>query len=160
MSDESFVDYIARERERLSRERDEISSQQREFNNRLVEIAREFQALDAYQATKTGKPSGSRRAQTQRRAPRGSRREGLLNIIRDGNGLSRGEILQRIGVKGDKTGEVSVSNALTALGKRNQIRREGGKYYPGSPEAGEPELPLDAADGDQVHEAGGEMAQD
>jgi len=160
VSDDRFSDYIARERDRLSRERKEISDQKRELDTRLAAIDREYQALDAYQTAKTGKPRGDRRMQPQRRAPRGSRREGLLTLIRDGNGLSRGDILERMGLKGDKSAETSVSNALSALIKSNQVRREGGKYYPGSSEAGEPELPLDAADGDQVHEAGGEMAQD
>jgi len=160
MSDDRFSDYIARERERLSREREEISNQRRELDNRLAAIDRESQALDAYQTAKTGKPDGGRRTQTQHRVPRGSRREELLNLIGDGNGLSRGDILERMGLKGDKAGEMSVSNALNALTKRNQVRREGGKYYPGLPGAGEPELPLDAASGDQIHEAGGEIAQD
>src|SRR3954462_4639962 len=151
MSDDRFSDYIARERERLSRERDEISNQRRELDNRLAKIDREFQALEAYQSAKTGKPSGAHRMRTQRRAPRGSRREGLLNLIGDGNGLSRGDILERMGLKGDKAGEMSVSNALNTLTKRNQVRREGGKYYPGSPKVGEPELPLGATDGDQTH---------
>ena len=74
--------------------------------------------------------------------------------------LSRGEILERMGLKGDKSGEMSVSNALTALAKGNQVRREGGRYYPGSSELGEAELPLGAIDGDQTHEAGGELSQD
>jgi hypothetical protein len=159
MSDDRFSDYIAREHERLSRERQEISNQRRGLHNRLAAIDREFQALEAYQAAKTGTPSG-RRTQMQRRTRRGSRREELLNLVREGNGLSRGEILERMDLKGDKSSETSVSNALSALIKSNQVRREGGKYYPGSPGAGEPELPLDAADGDQIHEAGGEMAQD
>ena len=160
MSDDRFSDYIARERERLSREREEISNQRRELDNRLAEIDREFQALDAYQVAKTGKPSGGRRTRMQPRARRGSRREELLNLIRDGNGLSRREILERMGLKGDKSGEMSVSNALTALSKGNQVRREGGRYYPGSSESGEAELPLDVIDGDQTHEAGGELSQD
>jgi hypothetical protein len=160
VTDDNFSDYIARERERLSREREAISAQQRELNNRLVEIAREFQAVEAYQAAKTGKPNVGRRMQTQPRARRGSRREELLNLLRDGNGLSRGDILERMGLKGDKAGEMSVSNALTALGKSNQVRREGGKYYPASAEAGEAEPPLEAPQRDQIHEAGGEMAQD
>jgi hypothetical protein len=160
MSDDRFSDYIARERERLSREREEISNQKRELDNRLAAIDREFQALDAYQAAKTGNPSGARRPQMQRRARRGSRREELLNLIRAGNGLSRREILERLDLKGDQAGEMSVSNALSALTKRNQVRREGGKYYPGSPEAGEPELPLGTTEGDQPPEAGGEVAQD
>jgi len=158
MSDDRFSDYIARERERLSRERQEISNQRRELDNRLAAIDREFQALEAYQAAKTGGPSG-RRTQMQRRARRGSRREELLSLIRQENGLSRGEILERMGLKGDKAGEGSVSNALNALLKRNQVRREGRKYYPGSPEAGGAELPLDAMDGDQTHDANGEMSQ-
>src|SRR3954451_4739777 len=151
MSDERFSDYIARERERLSREREGISNQRCELDNRLAAIDREFQALDAYQTAKTGKPSGGRRTQTQHRARRGSRREELLNLIRDGNGLSRGDILERMGLKGDKGGEMSVSNALTALSKSNQIRREGGKYYPGLPDQGEAELPLGAPESDQIH---------
>src|SRR4051812_29110722 len=129
MSDGRFSDYIARERERLSGEREEIAAQKRELDNRIAAIDREFQALDAYQATKTGKPSRGRRTRTQGQARRGSRREELLNLIRGGNGLSRGDILERIGLKGDKSGEMSVSNALAALSKSNQVRREGGKYY-------------------------------
>jgi hypothetical protein len=160
MSDERFSDYIARERERLSRERAEISNQKRTLDNRLAAIDREFQALDAYQTAKTGRPRSGRRTQPQRSARRGSRREELLNLIREGTGLSRGDILERVGLKGDKAGEMSVSNALTALSKSNQVRREGGKYYPASAEAGEAELPLEAPQGDQIHEAGGEMAQD
>jgi len=99
MSDDRFSDYVARDRERLSREREEISNQRRELDNRLAAIDREFQALDAYHAVKTGKPSGGRRTQTQGRARRGSRREELLHLIRDGNGLSRGVILERMGLK-------------------------------------------------------------
>src|SRR3954462_7547414 len=71
-----------------------------------------------------------RRAKPRGRQPRtrrGSRRESLLELIRQSDGLSRGEILERVGLKGDKSGEMSVSNALTALTKSNQVHREGGK---------------------------------
>jgi len=62
------------------------------------------------------------------RAPRrGTRREQLLNLIRESNGLSRGEILESMGLKGNKIGEMSVSNALTALTKATKVRREGSK---------------------------------
>jgi hypothetical protein len=37
-----------------------------------------------------------------------------------------------MGLKGDKSSEMSVSNALTALAKSNQVRREGGKYHAAS----------------------------
>ena len=159
--DGNFAEYIARERDRLRAEREQIFTQQEELQRQLDAINREFAAIEAYEGAKTGKAARQQApAGRQSRARRGSRREGLLELIQQGNGLSRGEILERMGLKGDKQGEMSVSNALTALAKRNQIRREGGKYYPGSQGQGEAELPLGAPEGDQIHEAGGEIAQD
>jgi Fe2+ or Zn2+ uptake regulation protein len=59
----------------------------------------------------------------------GRSREALLEAIKSNpSGLSRGEILDRIGLKRDKSGEMSVSNALTALTKANQVSRREGKY--------------------------------
>jgi alkylation response protein AidB-like acyl-CoA dehydrogenase len=52
-----------------------------------------------------------------------------MELIRSAPGLSRAEILEKMGLKGDKSGEMSVSNALTALTKTMQVRREGGKYH-------------------------------
>ena len=131
---EHFSGFMARERERLRAEREHIFNQQEQLQRKLDEINREFAAIEAYESAKTGKAARSGGAATgggrQQRVRRGSRREELLNLIREGNGLSRGEILERMGLKGDKSGEMSVSNALTALTKRNQVRREGGKYLP------------------------------
>ncbi len=130
---EHFSEFMTRERERLRAERERIFNQQEELQRKLDEINREFAAIEAYEAAKTGKaPRAPAAAGRQQRVRRGSRREELLNLIREGNGLSRGEILERMGLKGDKSGEMSVSNALTALTKRNQVRREGGKYLPAS----------------------------
>ena len=84
--------------------------------------------MEAYETTKTGKVTRQTAASRQPRARRGSRREALLELIRQSDGLSRGELLERMGLKGDKSGEMSVSNALTALTKSNQVHREGGKY--------------------------------
>ena len=133
MSDGNFADYISRERERLNAERDAIITQQQELDKRLAEINREFQAVDAYEAAKSGKAArqttgkGSR---GPRQGRRGSKREGIMQAIREAaSGLTRGELLQKMGLKGDKSGEMSVSNALTALTKSNQVRRDGGKYH-------------------------------
>ena len=92
-------------------------------------IDRELSAINAYEAAKQGKgPSPTR----QRRAPqgrRGSKRNALLGIIKSNpGGLTRGEILEKMGLKGDKSGAMSVSNALTALSKANQVVRRDGKY--------------------------------
>ena len=124
----NFPEFIARERERLRAEREQIFSRQEELQRKLDAINREFAAIEVYETAKTGKAARQVPASRQPRAHRGSRREALLELIRQSDGLSRGEILERMGLKGDKSGEMSVSNALTALTKSNQLRREGGKY--------------------------------
>ena len=124
----NFVEYIAREREQLHAEREQVFSRQEELQRKLDAINREFTALEAYETAKTGKAARQSPAGRQPRARRGSRREALLELIRQGNGLSRGELIERMGLKGDKSAETSVSNALSSLIKSNQVRREDGKY--------------------------------
>jgi hypothetical protein len=124
----NFPEFIARERDRLRAEREQVFSRQEELQRELDAINREFAAIEAYNTAKTGKNARQAPAGRQPRVRRGSRREALLELIRQSDGLSRGEILERMALKGDKSGETSVSNALTALTKSNQLRREGGKY--------------------------------
>jgi hypothetical protein len=125
----NFSEFISRERERLRAEREQVFSQQEELERRLDALNREFAAIEAYETAKTGKAARQQAiVGRQPRARRGSRREALLELIRQSDGLSRGEILEQMGLRGDKSGEMSVSNALTALTKSNQVRREGGKY--------------------------------
>ncbi|MGA8760281.1 MAG: hypothetical protein WB611_28970 [Stellaceae bacterium] len=150
MDDMRFADIMQRERERLNREREEILNQQKDLENKLTEINREFAAIDAYEAAKTGKvvtPSRQPRAPRKSGAPikqlstaeirprpqaGGTRREALLKVIGEHpSGLSRGEILERIGLKGNRSTYKSVSNALTALTKSNRVSRRDGKYVLG-----------------------------
>jgi hypothetical protein len=148
MDDMRFADIMQRERDRLNREREEIVNQQKDLEIKLTEINHEFAAIDAYEAAKTGKAVTPRR---QPRAPRksgmpikqssvdtdarpqtGTRREAILQVIeKNPGGLSRGEILERIGLKGNKSAQKSVSNALTALTKSNRVSRRDGKYVIG-----------------------------
>ena len=133
MAEQTFADFITRERERLHAEREQIFNQQHELENKLAEINRELSAIDAYEAAKTGKaPTAVRQPRGARARPqarRGSKREALMQVIKDNpSGLTRGEILERMGLKGDKSGEMSVSNALTALTKANQVTRQDGRY--------------------------------
>lgn len=92
----------------------------------------ELRAVDAYEAAKTGKAMPVARQGRGRAAPtgrRGSRRESILRVIRENPaGLSRGELLDKMGLKGNRQGEMSVSNALTALTKSGQVSRIDGKY--------------------------------
>jgi hypothetical protein len=126
---QSFQDYIGKERERLHAEREAIFTQQHELETKLAEINREFAAIEAYEAAKSGKAPA--RTSGRRAAPsrRGSKRDGIMEIIKQNPaGLTRGEILEKMGLKGNKSGEMSVSNALTALTKGNQVARKDGKY--------------------------------
>ena len=71
-------------------------------------------------------------AEPRPRPQPGTRRETLLRVIGEHpNGLSRGEIFQRLGLKGNKSAEKSISNALAALTKNNQVSRRQGKYVIG-----------------------------
>jgi hypothetical protein len=126
--DGNFAEFISRERDRLRAEREQVFNQQEELQRKLDAVNREFAAMEAYETAKTGKAARREQADRQPRARRGSRREALLELIRQSDGISRGELLERMGLKGDKSGEMSVSNALTALTKSNQVHREGGKY--------------------------------
>ena len=145
MDDMRFADIMQRERERLNREREEIVNQQKDLENKLTEINHEFAAIDAYEAAKTGKaatPSRQHPCSRKSGAPTtqlsvdtgagpqtGTRREAILKVIEENpSGLSRGEILERIGLKGNKPAQKSVSNALTALIKNSRVSRREGKY--------------------------------
>lgn len=135
MAEGTFLDFIERERARLHGEREAIFTQQQELETKLAEINHELTAIDAYEAAKSGKlPPTPRQARTGRAAPRsrrGSKREQLLALIKQHpDGLARKDILERLKLKGDKSGEMSVSNALTALTKSNQVVRAEGRYRP------------------------------
>ena len=131
MPEETFETFIERERTRLHSEREAVFTQQQELETKLTDINRELTAIDAYEAAKSGKASPSRqpRPSRQRAGRSGSKREQLLAVIRAAAGLTRGDILEKMGLKGNKSGEMSVSNALTALTKANQVRRREGKYH-------------------------------
>jgi hypothetical protein len=130
--EQRFSDIIKQERERLQREREEILKQQQQLKNKLADLARELEAVDVYETAKTGKQAAGAKRQGAgegRQGRRGSRRDALLRLLGENpDGLTRGEVLERMGLKGDKSSEMSVSNALTALTKRNQLSRTGGKY--------------------------------
>ena len=148
MADGRFTEVMRRERQRLNRERKEIAGQQKVLENKLTEINREFAAIQAYEAAKTGKaatPTRQRRgpatsgtsikqtsAGPRPRPPVGGRREAVLRVVTENpGGLRRGEIFERLGLKGDKSAEKSVSNVLTTLTKNNQVARREGKYVIG-----------------------------
>jgi hypothetical protein len=127
---ETFEDFVARERDRLNGEREKLFTQQQEIETALAAINKEMAAINAYEAAKSGKaPAQARGARKAPTGRRGSKRDGIMAALADiPHGLSRGELLEKLGIKGNKSGEMSVSNALTALTKGNQVIRKDGKY--------------------------------
>jgi hypothetical protein len=138
----TFANFIKKERTRLDKARKDALAAKAAVETELASIEQELTALDAYRQAKDG-PAGrttakrapSRRsgANGARRAPgrRGEKRQAVLNLIKQNPvGLSRGEILVQMGVKGNRSAEQSVSNALSALKKADKVNSREGKYVP------------------------------
>ncbi len=58
----------------------------------------------------------------------GIRDEVLVKVKAHPDGIARAPLLDEMGVKGDKSGEQSVSNALSALKKAGNITADDGMY--------------------------------
>jgi len=116
--------FIAKQREALLNQRQEILNQQHALQAQLDEVDAMLAKFDLFE----GKPA--RAVQPRRRTSRrrGSRREELLRVIKQSHGLTRGEILDKLALKGNKSAEMSISNALTALTKSKQVARRDRKY--------------------------------
>jgi hypothetical protein len=127
---DTFEGFIGKERARLEKARQEAIARKSEIEKELQSIDRELTAIGTYERAKTGKlPGPARRAGRRPGGRRGEKRQSILDLIKQhASGLSRGEILATLGVKGDKSAEQSVSNALTALKKTKQVSSREGKY--------------------------------
>ncbi|MBV9824256.1 MAG: hypothetical protein JO001_01035 [Alphaproteobacteria bacterium] len=130
--DQTFADFLTTERNRLNSERQRLIEERNSIDNKIAELDRERLAIDAYTSAKAGAPARTGRAAVGRtgepRARKGSKRGEIIALIRAADGLSRGDILDRMGLRGDKAGEMSVSNALTALVKAGEVKRQDGHY--------------------------------
>jgi hypothetical protein len=120
--------FITKQRDALLQQRESIFSQQQELQQQLDAVNAMLAKFDVFEGKPTAPTSGGR-TRRARNLPHGSKRDALLHVIRNNGGLSRGEILEKMGLKGDKAGEMSVSNALTALTKSQQVERRDGKYH-------------------------------
>ncbi len=124
---QSFSDFIAKERERIAGVRGELMGTRRELDAKISELDREMEAITAYEKAKGGT---TRRQTAARQARPGSRRDAVVAIVaQHPQGLKRGEMLEAMGLKGNKSGEMSVSNALTALVKEKRVVRDQSGAY-------------------------------
>jgi hypothetical protein len=122
--------FITRQREQLLQQRQELLNQQQAIQQQLDELDGMLGKFDVFEG-KAARPRQQSRTRRAAGSRRGSKRDELLRVIREGHGLTRGEILEKMGLKGNKAGEMSVSNALTALIKASQVARSNRKYVAG-----------------------------
>jgi hypothetical protein len=118
---ETFEEMVEKERERLTQARKDAETQLQEVQDKIADIDREFEAIEAYERIKAQKTEEGEAASKKsgQRARRGERQQEVLDLIgQHPDGLTRSEILERLGVKGDKKAEASVSDALDILKKR------------------------------------------
>ena len=121
----TFEEMVLQERHRLDSQITDIQIRQHALQEEMALVKRELAALDAYEAAKSGKP----RRTTGSRSPRVSRRDGILAMIKQhANGISRGDLIEAMGLKGNKSSEQSVSNALNNMKKAGAIVSKDGKY--------------------------------
>jgi hypothetical protein len=135
---ESLRELIKSESIRLDENRKAILAQQSELEKKLAEIDLERTAIAAYEITMNGrlkqpkKPlpgRASRNRPASGRARPDSKRNTIIRVLMDNpTGLSMGEVVEKMGLTGDRRGEKSVANALFSLAKGMQVARQDGKY--------------------------------
>ena len=133
----TFETFVATERERLIKAREDASAKLKAAEDELAAIEREFAAIAAYEQVKAGKPiqaaSSARASRASSdagttRGRRGERRTEILSHIKESaEGFTRGELIDALNAT-DKGAQQSISNALSALFKAGQLRKDGKKY--------------------------------
>ena len=164
-----FRTQVAEEKKRLSQQRRDVQKRMSALESELGALGAEMKnidgemaAIEAYETAQGSAPAlkrrqprkaaagaktGSGTKKATRRRRRVSRRGEILAAIASfgSAGAGRADIIQTLNVKGDKSAEQSVSNALAALKKSGDVAHEDGKYIAGAASAG---APADAPGGD------------
>ena len=158
-----FRAQVAEEKKRLTQSKRDaekrVNALETELNALRAEMAGidgELTAIEAYEAKaappppkrrQARKPAAAAPAKRRRRRRRGSRREEIVSVIASfgAAGAGRSDIIQTLNIKGDKSAEQSVSNALAALKKSGAVAHEDGKYIAQAADA--PAAPPEAREG-------------
>ena len=126
MPKQTFEQFIGKERERLKTAKAAALTKRAKVDEEIAAIDTELAAINAYETAK----SNGKRPSTKRRARRNGRRAEVLAAVKQHpSGVTRGDLLQAIGVKGDRSKEQSVSNALAALKKSEKLTQDGNGRY-------------------------------
>ena len=120
--------------------RAEASAEVERLTAELAEARTKLAKVEAYKAIYDGKtltdlssePATRQRRASGPRAARGEMSGKVLGVVQEAkaDGINRAEIIQALGMRGNKTGEASVSNALAALKKAGTIAHNAdGRYF-------------------------------
>ena len=124
-SERLFQQQITKEKQRLQKQRDAIKKNIASLERELKSIDAEIKAIQAYETARGVKvkvAGGRRRRKTSRRAE-------IVAIVKASKtGIGRAGIIDQLGIKGDKSAEQSVSNALSAMKKSGELKHEDGLY--------------------------------
>lgn len=114
----------------FAEQRAKYEKQREDARASLEEAEAELRALTAYETAKRGTPLPSTDGPKRTRKPRESgKRKAILDMIEaEQEGLTRADLIGRLGVKGDKQAETALSNALSALKRGGQVTLENGIY--------------------------------
>lgn len=131
LSGEARVHFQA-EYDRLNDRRKKISEEQELLHTEMTSVSAMVRALEpilgnAVPALPAPSRTTAAGSGAGKRSRRGSKREEILQMVSKATApLTRSDIIQGFGGKGDKSVEMSISNALTALTKSNQLVRTSG----------------------------------
>ncbi len=92
----------------------------------LAEIGIHYKLVEDPRSAKAAKPKTAKPSKPARRT--GIRETVLSLVVKSANGITRAQLIAALGVKGDKKGEVSISNALATLKRVGQITSKDGTY--------------------------------
>lgn len=147
----AFRTQVAEEKKRLSQQRRDTEKRIGALESELGALAAEMKGIDAelaaieaYESATTAPAPRKRRARKTDASPRAtpapakrtrrrrrvSRRAEIVSAIASfgAAGAGRADIIRTLDVKGDKSAEQSVSNALAALKKSGEVAHQDGKY--------------------------------
>lgn len=125
-TEDTMESFISKQKETIQKKREETTAQIALLQVKLTEFDRELGAIDAYERALKGEPAKKKAGRGG--GKRGKRQELLAKIKAEPNGMTRAEVIDAYGGKGNKTVEQMVSNSLSALKKSNMLTLTDGRY--------------------------------
>lgn len=123
---DNIAEVMEAERQRLTKRLEEIAERRVQLDQEVDAIETELHGIQAYLDAKMGKVTTRQATNTRKApsAPRGPRKTGVKQQVLDvitAEGISKQDILAKLGAVGNKSLEQAISNSLVALKKDEKI---------------------------------------